>query len=64
VVGVALFLSIQLAALVGVLLPTLLARVGADPAIANGPLLTTVNDITGILIYFALAAGAVRHLAP
>jgi magnesium transporter len=64
VVGVALFLSIQLAALVGVLLPTLLARVGADPAIANGPLLTTVNDITGILIYFALAAGSVRHLAP
>ena len=29
---------------------------GLDPAVANGPLLPAVNDITGILIYFALAA--------
>jgi magnesium transporter len=48
-----------LAALVGALVPVALERLGLDPAVANGPLLTTVNDITGILIYFGLAAALV-----
>ena len=56
VVGLAVLLSIELAALSGAVVPALLERLGLDPAIANGPLLTTANDITSILIYFGLAA--------
>jgi magnesium transporter len=64
VVGVALFLAIQVAAFSGVVAPALLERLGLDPAVANGPLLTTFNDITGILIYFGLAASLLHRLAP
>ena len=64
VVGVALFFAILVAALLGVVAPALLERFGLDPAIANGPLLTTVNDITGILIYFGLAATMVHRFVP
>jgi magnesium transporter len=30
-------------------------KIGIDPAVASGPLVTTSNDITGILIYFGIA---------
>ncbi|HKI85878.1 MAG TPA: magnesium transporter [Thermoanaerobaculia bacterium] len=55
VVGVALFLAIVLASLTGALVPILFSRLGIDPAVAAGPLVTTSNDILGILIYFGLA---------
>ena len=56
VVGVALLVSLPVAALVGAVAPWALERLGLDPVVANGPLLTTLNDITGILVYFALAS--------
>jgi magnesium transporter len=55
VVGVALALAIVLAALLGVVVPWALRRLGLDPAVASGPILTTTSDIFGILIYFGLA---------
>ncbi len=63
VVGLALFLAILLASATGALLPLALERLGFDPAVASGPVLSTVNDITGILIYFGLAAALLSHLA-
>ena len=63
VVGLALFSAMILAALVGGLVPAALSRLGLDPAVASGPLLAAVNDIGGILIYFALAWLFLRHLA-
>lgn len=56
VVGGALFFAIVLASLNGVVIPLLFERIGVDPAVAAGPLVTTSNDITGLLIYFGLAA--------
>ena len=55
VVGLSLFLAIILASLNGALVPLIFERLGIDPAVAAGPLVTTSNDITGILIYFGLA---------
>jgi magnesium transporter len=55
VVGVSLFLAIVLASLNGAIVPIMFQRLGIDPAVAAGPLVTTSNDITGILIYFSLA---------
>ncbi|MBP9144533.1 MAG: magnesium transporter [Thermoanaerobaculia bacterium] len=63
VVGLALFLAILLASATGALIPLALERLGFDPAVASGPMLSTANDITGILIYFGLAAAFLRHLA-
>ncbi len=34
----------------------LFSRLGIDPAVASGPLVTTANDVFGILIYFGFAA--------
>lgn len=55
VIGVSLFVSIQLASVNGVLIPVVFKRLGFDPAVASGPLVTTANDIIGISIYFGLA---------
>lgn len=53
-VGISLFLTVQLASLNGVLIPVLFHRLGFDPAVASGPLVTTSNDVLGILIYFTM----------
>lgn len=51
VLGVVTFGSIA-----GSMLPFLLRRLGFDPASASAPLVATLVDITGILIYFSVAA--------
>jgi magnesium transporter len=62
VVGGAMLCAILVASLNGVLIPLLFQRMGVDPAVAAGPLVTTSNDITGILIYFGLAALLIHSL--
>ena len=42
--------------LVGMILPFILAKVKIDPAVASGPLITTIADATGLLIYFSIAS--------
>jgi len=54
-VGLALAGSIIMATLVGALLPLLLKKVKIDPAVAAGPFITTIVDITALLIYFEIA---------
>ena len=61
-VGLALLVSIFLAAIAGALLPLGLRRVGLDPAVASGPVLAAVHDVTGIFVYFSLAAALLRHV--
>lgn len=41
--------------LIGILLPLLLNRLGVDPASASIPLITTIADVSGVLIYFSIA---------
>lgn len=55
VVGLSMSIAITVAATTGVLAPTFFKKIGVDPAIAATPFVQTANDITGILIYFALA---------
>ena len=55
-VGSSLFLSVQLASFNGVVIPVVFQRIGFDPAVASGPLVTTANDVLGVIIYFALAS--------
>lgn len=55
VVGVSVFWAIVLASVNGVLIPVVFQRLGIDPAVASGPLVTASNDVLGILIYFSMA---------
>src|SRR5262245_64612601 len=49
-IGVVLFGS-----LAGSMLPFLLRRLGFDPAAASAPLVATLVDVTGLVIYFSIA---------
>lgn len=55
VVGGALATVILVAATLGTVMPFTLRRMGFDPAVAQGPFVTTLNDIIGILVYLGLA---------
>ena len=55
VIGVAMIINLVAAALGGILLPLLLHRFGADPAIASSAFVTTVTDCTGYLAFLGLA---------
>ena len=55
VVGGALSTVILVAATLGTVMPFTLRRLGIDPAVAQGPFVTTLNDIIGILVYLGLA---------
>jgi magnesium transporter len=55
VVSMTMVLVVVVGSLVGMSLPFLLRRVGLDPATASAPLVTSISDITGVLIYFSLA---------
>ena len=62
VVGLSLFMVLMLASVNGAMIPIVFERLGVDPAVAAGPLVTTSNDITGILIYFGLASMFIEFL--
>ncbi len=53
--GVALGINVLLAGVVGGCLPFILKRMGRDPAMMTGPILTTITDITGVTIFLGLS---------
>ncbi len=55
VVGLTMFLVVIVGSLVGMSLPFLLSRLRLDPATASGPLVTTISDAVGVLVYFTVA---------
>ncbi len=54
-IAAALTINLLFAALTGAALPLLLDRLGIDPALAGGVLLTTVTDVVGFLAFLGLA---------
>ena len=58
-IGLTVFFSIvgivMWGTLSGSMLPFILKRLGADPATSSGPLVTTIVDVTGLIIYFTVA---------
>lgn len=55
VAGTALGINVVVAGIVGGCLPFLIKRLGKDPAMVTGPLLTTITDVTGVSIYLGLS---------
>ena len=54
-VGISLLVSIIISSLVGTLVPLLFHRIKIDPAVASGPLITTLNDLVAVVTYYGLA---------
>ncbi len=55
VVGVTLIGVVLFGTLSGSLLPLLLKKIGADPAVSSAPFIATLVDVTGLVLYFTLA---------
>ncbi|HID32057.1 MAG TPA: magnesium transporter [bacterium (Candidatus Stahlbacteria)] len=55
IVGLAMFLAVTLATTLGGVIPILFKKLGIDPALASGPLITTIMDALTLLIYFGVA---------
>lgn len=54
-VGISLLVAIIISSLVGTLVPILFNKIKVDPAVASGPLITTVNDLVAVVTYYGLA---------
>jgi magnesium transporter len=61
VIGISLVAVMLWSNLLGSLLPIVLTKLKLDPAVVSSPLLTTVIDATGLLIYFSIA-GVILNL--
>ncbi|WP_456410828.1 magnesium transporter [Oceanithermus sp.] len=55
VVALALFLLVIVADLAGALLPLALEKLGLDPALMSNPLIATISDVSGLIIYLSVA---------
>ncbi|WP_306049879.1 magnesium transporter [Oceaniradius stylonematis] len=55
VVSLAMVIIVLAGSLIGLTLPFVLTRIGLDPATASGPLVTSIADVAGVLIYFGIA---------
>ncbi|MHC5005446.1 MAG: magnesium transporter [Planctomycetota bacterium] len=62
VVGVALAANTIIAVSLGGTVPLILRRMGMDPALASGPILTTVTDMCGFFLVLSLAAAMLSRL--
>lgn len=56
IIAAAMLINLVVAALAGATIPLALKRLGIDPALAGGVLLTTVTDVIGFLAFLGLAA--------
>ncbi len=54
-VGLSMIATVTVATCLGAILPIICEKSGLDPAVVSGPLITTVVDISSLLIYFGIA---------
>ncbi len=54
-VGSALLMAMTISSFVGSVVPMIFHKIKVDPAVASGPLITTVNDLVAVVTYYGLA---------
>ena len=54
-IGIALMISMLISSALGTLIPLFFKKIKVDPAVASGPLITTVNDLVAVVAYYGLA---------
>ncbi len=62
-VGLSLFLSMLMASLSGTIIPIFFHKIKIDPAVASGPLITTIIDLVAVITYYSLAGVMLLGLA-
>ena len=55
IVACSLLIAMTISSFVGAMIPILFSKIKIDPAVASGPFITTINDITALLTYYGLA---------
>jgi magnesium transporter len=55
-VAITMVLIVIVGSLIGMSLPFVFTRLGWGPATARAPLITSLSDISGVLIYFSVAS--------
>jgi magnesium transporter len=60
VVAISMIMIVILGSIIGMSLPFILARFKLDPATASAPLVTSISDAVGILIYLSIATAMLR----
>ena len=54
-VGTALIVAMVISSMVGTVIPMFFHKIKIDPAVASGPLITTVNDLVAVVTYYGLS---------
>ena len=54
-IGLSLLLAMVISSLVGTVIPLFFHRLGVDPAVASGPLITTMNDLVAVVAYYGMS---------
>ena len=54
-IGISLILAILISSGVGTLIPLFFKKIKVDPAVASGPLITTVNDLVAVVTYYGMS---------
>lgn len=55
VVAITMVATVMVGSVIGMMLPLIFTRLKLDPATASAPMITTIADIMGVLIYFSMA---------
>jgi len=63
VVGLSLIGVVLWGNLSGSMLPFVLSKMGLDPAVTSAPFVSTLSDVTGIIIYFSIAIALLEGVA-
>jgi magnesium transporter len=54
-IGIALLTAMLVSSAVGTLVPLFFKKIKVDPAVASGPLITTINDLVAVVVYYGLS---------
>ncbi len=54
-IGISLLVAMAVSSAVGTLIPLFFKRINVDPAVASGPLITTMNDLVAVISYYGLS---------
>lgn len=54
-IGISLLVAMLISSAVGTLIPLFFKKINVDPAVASGPLITTMNDLVAVVSYYGLS---------
>ena len=60
-IGLSLMVAMVISGAVGTLIPLFFKKINIDPAVASGPLITTINDLVAVVAYYGLCYDGIRY---